>query len=116
MMNSIYDIAMSGMMAAQAALGATANNIANSQTPGYQAQYVDMVDLSGGGVAISGTSTDGDGSGDDSQGNDVDLASQMTDMMKEKFMYTANAEVINVANQMTGSLLDMFDNQRQSSG
>ena len=113
----VLSIAGSGMDAAPAQLNATANNIANLNTPGYRSQGVDLVDLSPNGVGIGGTSTDGmpgtAGSNGQSTFN-VDLASQVTDLSREKMLYTANAAVFRAGDQMLGSLLDMFDTDRDS--
>jgi flagellar hook protein FlgE len=110
--SNVYDIAASGLMAAQTQLQTTANNIANENTPGYQAERADLVDISGGSVAVSGISQDNSSGGQN--GNNVDPANEAIDLMREKWAYTANAMVISVANQVTGSLLDMFDTDRDS--
>jgi flagellar hook protein FlgE len=110
--NNLYNIAASGLMAAQTQLQTTANNIANEDTPDYKAERADLVDISGGGVAVSGISQN-DSSGNQN-GNNVDPANEAIDLMREKWAYTANAMVISVANQVTGTLLDMFDTDRES--
>jgi flagellar basal body rod protein FlgB len=109
--NNVFDIAASGLNAAQTQLQTTANNIANQDTPNYKAERADLVDLSGGGVAVSGISQSA--APGDQQGNNVDPAQEMVNLAQEKLMYTANAMVINVANQMVGSLLDIFDDKQQ---
>ena len=70
--NNVFDIAASGLNAAQTQLQTTANNIANQDTPNYKAERTDLVDLSGGGVAVSGISQST--SPGDQQGNNVDPA------------------------------------------
>ena len=111
---NVFGIALSGMQAAQAQLNVTAQNVANSGTPGYQAARVDLVDLSTGGVAvddISNDTTPGPLAPDGSNGSNVDLGSEMINLTRAKLLYSANAAVLRVGEQMTGSLLDMFDNQ-----
>lgn len=111
---NVLGIALSGMQAAQTLLNVTAQNVANSDTPGYQAQRVDLVDLSTGGVAVGGISTDptsAPSQGDGTQGSNVNLASEMINLTRAKLLYSASAAVLMVGQRMTGSLLDMFDNQ-----
>ncbi len=110
----VFGIALSGMQAAQTQLNATANNLANLSTPGYQAQRIDLVDISGGGVAVSGITRDTTPAGIDSNGkpaSNVDLSSEMVNLTRAQLLYSANAAVIRVGQKMTGALLDMFDNQ-----
>ena len=111
---NVSDIALSGMQAAQAQLNVTAQNIANVDTPGYQAERVDLVDLSTGGVGVGGISTDptpGPHPPGVTRGSHVDLASEMINLTRAKLLYSANAAVLMVGQRMTGALLDMFDNQ-----
>jgi flagellar basal-body rod protein FlgC len=109
----VMSIAASGLNAAQTQLAVTANNVANVNTPGYQAQRVDLVDLSPNGVGVGGITTDSSPVPADANGkptgSNVDLAGQSVDLMREKTLYTANAAVIKTADQMLGTLLDMFD-------
>jgi flagellar basal-body rod protein FlgC len=113
----VYGIALSGMNAAQTLLDVTANNIANAQTPGYQAQGVDLVTLSGGGVQVAGIPSSNapfQGGTEDEEGSNVDLTTQAVNLSQAKFLYDANAAVVNAQSQMIGSLLDIFDNENQS--
>jgi flagellar hook protein FlgE len=108
----LFAIASSGMQAATAQLNASANNIANLDTPGYQAQRVDLVSLSGGGVAVGDVQTDhtpGPTQSDGAEGSNVNFAGELLNMTRARLLYSANAAVIKVGQQMTGSLLDMFD-------
>jgi flagellar hook-associated protein FlgK len=97
-------IAGSGLNAAVAQLNATANNIANVNSPGYQAQQVNLVDNPTGGVTVDGT---------ESTGQSVDLANEMVNMQKEKLFYGANAMVLRVSAQMSGTLLNILDNSNR---
>ena len=108
---SVYDIAVSGLQAAQAQLNVAANNVANLDTPKYKSSSVDLVDISGGGVAVGGYSQDpsaGPILPDGQEGSNVDLATQLVNLSQAKNLYDANAAVINVANQTTGTLLDIL--------
>lgn len=112
-MSDIFGIAASGMQAAQYELSVSANNIANSDTPGYKSQQPDLVDLSGGGVGVAGTSTDatpGPILPDGSQGSNVDLAREVVNSIQARNLYTANADVFKTADQMYGTLLNILDN------
>ena len=114
MVNAI-NIAASGLSAVQTQLAVTANNIANLDTPGYQSQGADLVELAGGGVAVSGISPDGSGGGaNGGQRNNVDLAKQAVNLIQEKTLYNANAVVLRTSDQMFGTLLDIFDIHDQS--
>src|SRR5665213_1568454 len=108
---SVYDNAVSGMQAAQAQLNVAARNVANLDTPKYKSSSVDLVDVSGGGVAFGGYSQDpsaGPSLPDGHQGSNVDLATQLVNLSQAKNLYDANAMVIKVANQTTGTLLDIM--------
>jgi flagellar basal-body rod protein FlgC len=114
-MSGIFSIALSGMQAAQAQLAVGANNIANANTPGFKASRVDLVELSGGGVAVAGTQVDqtpGAIGPDGTQASNVDLASEMVGLIQDKTLYNANAMVVRTEDKMMGSLLDMFDTGR----
>ena len=108
-------IALSGMQAAQTQLNVTAQNIANLQTPGYQEERTDFVELSGGGVSTSVERIPTSSSGATGpEGSNVDLAQQMVNLSLARQAFRANAEVARVANSLTGTLLDMFDTDRRN--
>jgi flagellar basal-body rod protein FlgC len=112
-MGDILGIAASGFEMAQYELVVGANNIANAETPGYKAQRADLVDLSGGGVAVAGTTTDptpGPILPDGSQGSNVDLVHETVNTLQARNLYTANAAIFRTADQMYGTLLNMLDN------
>lgn len=112
----VYSIALSGLQAANAQLNATADNIANADTPGYKAQRPDLVELSTGGVAVGGITRNpapGPTQPDGSQGSNVDLANEMVNLTRAKLLYRANAAVLKTADQMTGNLLDILDTDRR---
>jgi flagellar hook-associated protein FlgK len=94
------NIAASGLGAAQAQLNATANNIANLNTPGYTAQRVDLAAAPGGGVDVEGVQ---------STGKSVDLANEMVNLKQSVLYYDANGMVIRVSDRMYGSLLNILD-------
>ena len=106
-------IAQSGLASAQFQLSVTADNIANSDTPGYKSKSVDLIDEPGGGVAIAGVTEDpspGPTLPDGTQGSNVDLATEAVNLIQSRLLYSANAVVIKTADQMYGSLLNILDN------
>lgn len=111
-MSDVYAIVLSGMQAAQAQLTVGANNIANANTPGFKSSRVDLAELSGGGVAVSGTTLDptpGAIGPDGKPGSNVDLAGELVNLSQDKTLYNANALVIKTQDRMMGALLDIFD-------
>lgn len=112
-------------------LNATAHNIANSSTEGYQPLRAEFADGPGGqGVQVAAVST-AEGSspqqvrqaqGADQnldpaersiaaqgqQGNGVDIVHEMTSLMQIERAYSANATVISSVEQTTGHVLDMI--------
>ncbi|HEX4794473.1 MAG TPA: flagellar basal body rod C-terminal domain-containing protein [Humisphaera sp.] len=111
-----FGIAGSGMQAASSMLGATANNLANSDSPGYRATRVDMASLQGGGVTAGNVSQDrtpGPIQPDGKEGSNVDPAREAINLTRAKVLYSANAAVYRMADRMTGTLLDVMDTNRR---
>lgn len=80
-MSSAMSISLSGMQAAGAMLNVTANNIANLSTPGFNPSRADLVELSGGGVAVSGTSfEDNPQTSPNTQSSNVDLPTELVNL------------------------------------
>ena len=97
---SAIGIAASGLGAAQTLLGVAANNIANANTPSYDAQTVELSDSSTGGVSVDGI---------DQTDQPVDLATETIAEKNAAIMYDANALVVKLADQMYGTLLNVLD-------
>ena len=97
-MNSISSIALSGMAAATLGLDASANNIANAQTPGYRRQSVARTEQPGGGVqaALEPAAQAGESLVEDAVQQRMDF-----------YAFEANALVLRRADRMLGSLLDL---------
>ena len=100
----VMSIAASGLRAANTQLATTADNIANLGTQRFTAKRTDLVELSSGGVGVAAVQD---------TGKDIDLAKESVDLIREKALYTANAQVVKTANQMMGTLLDMFDRDHE---
>lgn len=116
-MNTALNIAQSGLAAAQVQLNVAANNIANLDTPGYKSQTANLTDLPGGGVAVASISEDptpGPTLPDGTEGSNVDLTTQAVNLIQSRQLYTANAMVIKVSDQMYGSLLDILNTRRHA--
>lgn len=97
-MSSIYSISLSGMNAAQTALGVAAHNVANLGTAGFRRQTVTQTAQAQGGVqaAVAQASTDGDAL-------ETDLVSQR----QARNAFAANLAVFKTSDAMLGSLLNI---------
>lgn len=112
---SVLSIGLSGLQAASAQLNVAANNIANSETPNYKSQRVDLVDLSTGGVAVSGISVDksaGPIEPDGTHGSNEDPVTDAINLTRTKLLYSANAAAVRIGQQVSGGLLDILDTDR----
>lgn len=106
-------ISLSGMQAASAMLNVTANNIANLNTPGFNPSRADLVELSGGGVAVTGTSfEDNPQTAPNTETSNVDLPTELVNLKLGQTLYDANAMVLKTADHMTGMLLNILDTDR----
>jgi flagellar hook-associated protein FlgK len=97
-MNSIASISLSGMVAAQTALDASASNLANASTPDYRRREVMNVQTQQGGVSTQVRRSDVAG-----PAMEADLVSQL----QAKNSFLANLAVFKTSNAMAGSLLDL---------
>ncbi len=106
-MTSLMNIALGGMHRAVGGLTTAANNVANVNTDGYRAQRFD---------AATGTTSpryesqppSPDTYDGTQQASDVDLATEFVDIKLNEVGYRANATVINVADNLSGELLDLL--------
>jgi flagellar hook protein FlgE len=96
-MASLSSIALSGMHAAQAALDASAHNVANVSTPAFRRQEVIQTEQKQGGVATSIGHSANEG-----PALETDLVAQL----QAKNAFLANLAVFKTGNQMAGALLD----------
>jgi flagellar basal-body rod protein FlgC len=92
--------ALSGMSAAQTMFAASANNVANVNTDGYDAQRANLATTATGGVSVASIG--------DSGGGGVDLGAEMPGQAMAEVAYTALARVIRVQDQTMSSLIDML--------
>ena len=88
---------LSGMQAYGARAQAVANNVANADTPGYRRLETSTAAMTGGGVAAR--VDDGDG--------DVDMATEMLDMMQAETGFMANASAYQAGADMWDVLMSL---------
>jgi flagellar basal body rod protein FlgC len=97
-MSSITSIATSGMNAAMLRLGASAHNVANMMTPEFHSQQVVQATQPGGGVTASLTQAGDTG---------TDLAGEVVQQMTAVYAFKSNLRMIQIEQDMLGSLLDV---------
>lgn len=96
-MTSLSSTSLSGMQAAQTALGVAAHNIANLATPGFRRQLAGTDSVATGGVVSL--------LGQASQAGNA-LESDMVDQLVAKNSFLANLAVFKTSDQLMGTLLD----------
>ncbi len=90
---------LSGMLAAQARLDASAHNIANLSTQNFTRQEVKQSDSANGGTNVSLTSS--------SAGVGNNLEADMVEQLQSKNTYLANLSVFKANNEMMGTLVNI---------
>ena len=88
---------LSGMRMAQAALDASAHNIANLATPGFRRAGIVVADNASGGATVSPTQA--------AQARQA-IETDMVDQLVAKNLFLANLAVFKTGDQMLGTLLD----------
>jgi len=95
---NVTSIALSGMQAASTRLDAAANNIANSQTPGFRRdQVVQQTQEQEGVLTVVGKA----------QEVGPALAADIVEQMQATYAFRANLRTIEAEKRMSGSLLDI---------
>lgn len=97
---------ISGMNAAALGVAATANNIANLQSKDFRAQRVDLQDREAGGVEIADLRESQELGAP--EGSNVDMATEMTNLMTQSTTYEANLKALKVQDQLIGQTLNLF--------
>lgn len=97
-MSSVLSTALSGLTAATTRLDVSAHNIANSDTPRFRRQEVVKATQPEGGVRVSVQPSPQEGG---------DLARDLITQLSASYTYKANLHVLETANEMSGSLLDV---------
>ena len=115
--NGIFSTALSGFSAAGAIIDTAASNIANFDSNAYKARRVNLASApNNGGVQVGSITADPAPGALDDQGQElsnVDLPTEIVNLKLGGMLYNANAAVVRVADQMTGTLLDMFDSDHR---
>ncbi len=99
-MASISSIASSGLQAAQLRLDASANNVANMNTPNYRRQVVAQ-EATANSAGVSATVQR------EPQANGVALEQEAVEQMSATYAFKANLQTIKAQDQMMGALLDV---------
>lgn len=95
---------LSGMYANQQAMDVEANNVANMNTPNFQAQKATFreADPAGSGVTLSI-----EGRGLAAVEGGTDLAGSMTNSMMYKAGFELSAQIVKMADERIGTLIDI---------
>jgi flagellar hook protein FlgE len=96
-MTPVSSIALSGMQAAQMQLNASANNVANAQTEGFQRRQVQQIPEPGGGVSARDVASTQPG---------PQLEADLVNQLQAKNSFLANLAVFKTSNAIAGVLLD----------
>lgn len=95
--NNVLGTAVSGLQAAATQAAASANNIANQNTPGFQRTDVNTTSLvAGGGQGAVNAGVQAVLA----VGENVDLGREFVDLIQASTLYKANAAVIRTAEEM----------------
>ena len=98
---------VSGMQTAARRQAITANNVANVQTEGYQAQRAISGETASGGVEIVEVQTSTAPSAP--KASNVDLTTEVTNQILDTNTYEANAKMVKAQNDTLGTLLDILE-------
>ena len=90
--------ALSGMNAASLRLDTSANNVANSLTPGYQRQATLQQAVPGGGVVATVRQADAESGS---------MAEDLVTQIDASVQFKANLKVLQTQNRLLGTLLDL---------
>jgi flagellar basal-body rod protein FlgC len=126
-MTDAISVAQSALSALSTSMAATANNVANADTPGYKSQEVRLADgPDGQGVQVADVARDDAAGGltpsmvsalneagvyeptaSVVEMSNVDLVRQSVNMVEASRAFEANVAVIRTADDMAGTLLDL---------
>lgn len=99
-MASISSIGSSGLQAAQLRLDASANNVANMNTPGYRREVVAQEEVAESVGVRATVQREQDAKG-------VALEQEAVEQMSATYAFKANLQTIKTQDEMMGSLLDV---------
>lgn len=102
--NSIFNAATSGLQAASLRAESAAGNIANVNTPGYEATAVNQRTLTSGNGLNGGNAVDAQLQG---SGAAPDLGQEVIRLLEAENSYRVNAEVIRTASDISKETLNI---------
>jgi flagellar basal-body rod protein FlgC len=100
-----FSIAISGLQAASTGVSVTANNVANINSKDYKAKRLDLEEQKEGGVQESQLVESQEATVPG--GSNVDLATEITNLMTQSHAYQANLKVMKAQNELLGQALDV---------
>jgi flagellar hook protein FlgE len=103
-METSFSASVSGMQTYMTRHDVTAHNVANVNTPGFEAQNANQAEQAPAGVTITSITRTPNPSATDSN---TDLAKEAGEQIVNKHAVAANAKVMKVQDRMLGDLLDM---------
>lgn len=106
--SSTIAIGLSGMQAYQAAINATANNIANANTVGFQPVQPTFQASTPSGSGVTYTSSTAAQDPLTAAADPDGLADDLIDMMTYSLGFQANARVVKTGGQTLGTMLNVF--------
>lgn len=116
MISPAHNSAMTGLQAFSTKVNSNANNIANADTDGFKKTRVTLASTEAGGVSANVEKINTAGTVIYQEGNsglevvemsNVDLAQELPEMNLNSTLYKANLKTLQVADEMTGSLLNL---------
>ncbi|MCO6185860.1 flagellar basal body rod protein FlgC [Rhizobium sp. L1K21] len=97
-LSAVMSTAMSGMLAQERRATASANNIANAQTPNYD-RLETTLNATGGGAGVEARVAPS-GNPDPNGGSNVNMTDEMLNVMEAELSYKANAAVFETGADM----------------
>lgn len=111
---SSFNIGISGMRAYSGALDSSGHNIANASTKNFQPQVASFQENTNGGVIVNLSKTsqqlaaqNNDVNGNDNDLSGSDLSTELTNNLQYKAGFEFSAKIVQVADAMFASLLDI---------
>lgn len=105
-MTSISNIGLSGIRAAETRFAVRAENIANANNTGYTALRAEQISTAIGPV-VRVSKSDKPRLHEPPQSG-IDLAGELADLILTRYDFRASAKVLQTADQVSGSLLDIL--------
>lgn len=98
-------ISLAGMNAATLGMAVTSNNVANANSKDFRSKRLELEETAGGGVKAAGLRESG--TEPVPGGSNVDLATEFTNMLAYADTYKINAKVLEVQQEILGTVMDL---------